>query len=112
MGALHSRAGELAGSLAGAGLTATTDIRRAVNKRPAVLVPPPAVDYTARLVTWRLVLLADSDVGDDKAWRDLDDLLTAVEAVLPVEQAEPGSYQLPAGSGACPAYIATTTTSL
>ena len=110
MGALRVRADELAGSLVGAGLKATTDT--ASIRRPGVLVPPPSVDYTTRTVTFRLALLSAQDAGTTKAWDELDDLLEAVEAVLPLDSAEPGSYALPTGGGSPPAYLATFTTSL
>jgi hypothetical protein len=93
-----------------AGIAATADPGWAANHRPCVLVPPPAIDYTRRLNTWRLVALAGKDHGDLDSLRQLDELVRAVVAVLPIEAADPGSYVLTGGGAAVPAYILRMTT--
>lgn len=102
---------ELVATLEGAGLRATVDVRNAVP--PCVLVPPPVRRYdlnTGYSVEWRLYALAPGP-GTSDAWLALDALLDALDDVLDVERAEPGSYTIPTADGALnvPAYIITAT---
>jgi hypothetical protein len=101
------RAAQLVEVLAAAGIPATVDPAAAVP--PVVLVPPPrrvydlAVGFTAE---WSLVALT-SPPGGVGAWRDLDDLVDAAAAALPVERAEPSAYQLAPDGPPHPAYLLT-----
>ena len=112
MGSLVDAAAQLAEQLVAAGVTATHDPAKAATHRPCVLVPPPAVDYSARTNTWRLVALAGKSHGDLAALRQLDQLVQDVVAAMPgyVETAEPGSYVLTGGADPVPAYILRITT--
>lgn len=99
------------------GIRATLDPAQATNMRPCVLIAPPVVDYAAGTyagpeLSWRLIVLANASTGTLAAWRQLDELLAALEAPLVavvVEKAEPAAYPL-SEAGTVPAYIATCTT--
>lgn len=107
-------AGELVTQLKAADINATRSVAEADALRPCVLVPPPTlgepVSYAGPTVTWRLVALAASPLGDAASWSELDELLDAVWDVLPCERAEPIAYQLPTGGDPLPAYAITVTT--
>lgn len=112
MGATYERATWLAAQLRGADLRATADVRNAVVNLPCVLVVPPARDFRAKLVTWRLVVLGHGP-GTAASWEAIDDQLDKLAAELPIESAEAGLYQLPNGDpGGVACYIATFTESL
>lgn len=109
MGSLVAAAQQLAGDLAAAGVPAVVDPAAAETRRPCVLVAPPAVDYVAQLNTWRLIALAGANAGTLLALEQLDELVQAVvEAGLPIEAADPGSYVL--AGDAVPAYVLRMTT--
>jgi len=113
MGAIFDRAEWLAAQLRDtAQLRATADVADVLGNLPCVLVPPPARDFRAKLITWRLVLLGHGP-GTAASWEAIDDLLDQVETELPIESAEAGLYQLPNGDpGGVACYIATFTESL
>lgn len=105
-------ADEVVAVLIAAEVPATRDVRDASANRPCVLVPPPIVDYRAGSTTWRLIALARDVLGSATSWEELDDLLERVNAVLPVERAEPVGYALPGLTGdttPLPAYAITMT---
>lgn len=105
-------ADRIVAALLAAGVPATRDVREASANRPCVLVPPPLVDYLAASTTWRLIALARDVLGSATSWEELDDLLERVNAVLPVERAEPVGYALPGLTGdttPLPAYAITMT---
>ena len=90
-----------------AGIRATTD--PAALNLPAVLVPPPrrvydlACGYTA---VWTIYALAPAPTGGDHVtWAALDELVDAIAATYPVEQAQPGAYVV--GTNAVPSYTVT-----
>jgi hypothetical protein len=95
-----------------AGIVATLDVTEVLGSAPCVLIPPPRWDDWqadgSPMFTWRLIAVSSQDVGNLDAWRELDDFVTAVSLVLPVELAEPIAYAFPAtGSGSRPAYALT-----
>lgn len=102
-----TRATELAQAIGGQGVRAVTEPRSAVP--PCVLVTPPARIYdlacgfTAR---WKIYALAPAPATAD-TWAALDQLLAAIESVLPIERAEPTSYTIQAGTEPVPAYVCT-----
>ena len=102
---------QLADQLRAAGVNATHVARELAGRLPGVLVPPPArvaFDVSdSTTCTWRLLLVA-STADEDTAWPQLDELLTAVEAVLPVEYAEPTRAAV-SGADPLPAYACTFT---
>lgn len=80
--------------LQAAGIRATTD-PGALNP-PSVLIPPPrrvydvACGYTQ---IWTVHAIVPAITGGDRvAWAQLDELLDALDAVLPIETAQPGAY--------------------
>lgn len=109
------QAAELVATLKAAGLKATRSAVEADALRPCVLVPPPTLGgphtYDGPTVTWRLVALAGSPLGDATSWQQLDELVDAVWDALPCERAEPFAYQLPTGGDPLPAYAITITES-
>lgn len=94
-------------------IPATADVRSAVAMLPCVLIPPPAIESTTmegRTYRWRLIVLAADASGSLHSWEQLDGLLDALWDALPVERADPISYNLPAaGSDPLPAYVVTLT---
>lgn len=106
---LTDQAAALAQQLVDAGVRATHDPTKAQTTRPCVLIAPPSYDYTQRLATWRVVCLASTDAPNLRAFEDLAALVDQVEAVLPVEQADPVQYPLASGS-TVPAYVLRVTT--
>ncbi len=104
----YDRAVALAAALVAGGVRATADPRSALP--PCVLVTPPVRRYDLNAgysVEWRLVCLAPAP-GTADTWVALDGLVDAVEELVDVELAEPGSYTLPVAEGASlPAYILT-----
>lgn len=106
MGSLVESAQGIAAQLRAAGIAATADPAWAATHRPCVLVAPPAMDYVARLNTWRLAILASHPAGTLAALEQLDQLLQLVVDVVNAEAADPGTYQLsPDAGGTVPAYI-------
>ncbi len=105
-------AAAIVAELTAVGVPATLDVREASANRPCVLVPPPLVDYRAASTTWRVIALARDVLVSAASWDELDDLLERVNAVLPVERAEPIGYALPGLTGdttPLPAYAITMT---
>jgi len=101
------RGSQLVEVLAAAGVPATVDPAAAVP--PVVLVPPPARVYDLAVgftATWTLVAIV-SPPGGIGAWHDLDALVDAAAAALPVERAEPTAYQLAPDGPPHPAYLLT-----
>ena len=91
-------------------LAAVCDVTDATGNLPCVLVPPPRLAFDlgdGATATWRLVALAADGTGSAIAWQQLDELVDAVAGLLPIELAEPTSYQLPNGADAVPAYVLT-----
>lgn len=76
-------------------LRAVVDVADALGNLPCVLIPPPRIDYTAKLIEWRLVVLGAG--AGAFGWESIDDQLTILFDELPLERAEPGVYQLPNG---------------
>jgi hypothetical protein len=87
----------------------TTDPDEAAGALPAVLIVPPAVDFTAHepVVTWSLKLLTSSTSAGVAAWEELDGMLAEVERILPVESATPGAYALSPEVPPVPCYSVT-----
>lgn len=106
------QARQLAQLLTDAGVPATHDPAVAAANRPIVLVAPPSVDYTRMATTWRLIALAGHDGGTLAALEQLDELVQGAvnQYDLPIEAADPGSYQITPDAGAVPAYIMRATT--
>jgi hypothetical protein len=96
--------------LTAGGVAATDDPAKAATRRPCVLVAPPSLDYRARLYVHRLVALSSHDHGSLPALEQLDQLVAATEALLPVETADPGAYALTPETGTVPAYVMRVTT--
>lgn len=111
MGTLSEHMTHQRDQLLGAEIQATTDPAWADTNRPCVLVAPPSIDYVDRSVTHRIIALSSHPAGTLAAVDQLDALVTAVEAVLNVESAEPISYPLTPAIGLVPAYLIRTTTS-
>lgn len=86
-------------------LLVTVDPRSATP--PCVLIAPPNVDHNGfcgqGLAEWALFALVPNP-GNADAWRALDELLAAVEDVLPIERHEFLSYTLAVDNPAVPAY--------
>ena len=108
MGALTTRATELADELNTLGVRAVSDPADALVNLPCVLVAPPRVDYRAKAITWRLLVLGPGP-GTLAGWTAVDTLLDALEAEVPLETAEPATYQLPNLGEPVACYIATYT---
>lgn len=89
--------------------TATADVRRAAGNGKAVLVQPPVRDYRVGSTTWTLVALAGRTAADLETFHILADLVDAVAAVSPIEEARPGFYQLTSDQPPVPAYLMTLT---
>lgn len=108
------RAAELVQELAAAGIKATRSVAAAAQQLPCVLIPPPTLGpgtYAGPTITWRLVALAANPLGDVDSWAQIDALVEQLMAALPVERAEPTSYQLPNSDHPLPAYFVTLTES-
>lgn len=102
---------ELRDQLLAADVPATIDPAWASTNRPCVLVTPPAIDWTARSLTWRLAALSAHGTGSLAALVELGDLIERVADVLDVEGADPASYALTPETGTVPAYLIRVTTS-
>lgn len=102
---------QLRDQLTAADVPATTDPSWANTNRPCVLVPPPAIDWTTRTLTWRLAALSAHPAGTAAAVVELGDLVERVADVLDVETADPASYALTPETGTVPAYLIRVTTS-
>jgi len=95
---------EIAATLTAAGVVATADPRSATP--PCVLVAPPrrtydlACGYSAR---WNLWALAPG-AGNTDAHKALDEMVDRLAELLPIEDAEPGSYVLSPDNPPFPAY--------
>lgn len=112
MAAIFDRAMFLAAGLIDAGVPCVVDVADAAGNVPCVLIPPPRVDFTAKELQWRVVVLGPGP-GTASSWQSIDDLLTLLAEQLPLETADPGLYVLPNGEpGGNAAYIATFTDSL
>ena len=90
-------AAAICAKLTGAGIRATTD-PGALNP-PAVLVVPPRRVYDTNCgytATWTLHAIAPNPTGFAAAntWAALDDLVDAIAAVYPLQEATPGAYVL------------------
>lgn len=103
----------LATKLTTAGVPAFTDVRKAAGNLPCVLIPPPRLAESllgdAVQITWQLYALAADGTGSEQAWAQLVTLVDGVCAELPVELAEPTSYQLTTDLTPVPAYRLTVT---
>lgn len=111
MGVVQERGRQIAAELWAAGVPATADPANALGLLPCVLVTPPSMEsrhYGGRVVTWRLLLLADS-ADPAQAWEELDGLLDAFSEHAPWERAEPATYVLPNGQDSTAAYAVTYT---
>lgn len=102
------------GELVDAGVPAVLDVRDVLGNVPCVLVPPPTWDDWqadgSPSFLWRLIVISSHPLGNLDAWRELDELVTAVANALPIERAEPIAYSLPTGGAPLPAYAVTLTT--
>jgi hypothetical protein len=103
---------EAVAKLAAGDVSVTADPAEAETNRPCVLVAPPTLDYATRTLTHRLIVLAGHDDPTLDAFAQLADLVDTVDAVLPVERAEPTTYPLTQSSGAVPAYLLTVTATI
>lgn len=107
---LETRAEQLRAELdAVAGITAVTDPAHLSANLPCVLVAPPTITWGtlsggASEVSWRIVVVG-SGLATLSAVRGLWELLELVSDVLPLESAEPGTYQVGTELVAC--YVAT-----
>lgn len=88
---------------------ATADVRTAAGNGRAVLVQPPVRDYRVGSTTWTLVALSGTSSADLDTFQTLADLVDAVAAVAPIEEARPGFYQLTSDQPPVPAYLMTLT---
>lgn len=104
---LTDRAEELAAEIEAedATITVVTDPAHVLANLPCVLVPPPRVDYVARTITWRLLVLAQGP-GTLAGFKALDELLEKLAAVVPLDSAEPNQVQLPNVGDPVAAYTA------
>jgi hypothetical protein len=107
---IRAEQAELVEQLTGAGIAATDDPARAETSRPCVLVTPPTVDYRACSSSWRLVALSSHPAGTLAAVEQLDQLVTEVAELLPLDTAEPASYSLTPATDPLPAYVLRLTT--
>lgn len=111
-----ARGREIAAQLSAAGIYATTDSQKITANLPGVLIAPPRIAENSlsggATITWRIVALAADGTGSELAWEQLDDLIAAVADELPIEVADPLSYQLPNDVPAVPAYVLTFTDSV
>lgn len=108
---LMTRAQELVDQLAAAGITAVRDPAHVSANLPCVLVAPPRVEWAAlggnaSAVRWRLLVLGPG-LATLAAVEAMAELLEAVSDVLPLESADPGTYQVGQELVAC--YVATYT---
>lgn len=94
------------------GVRSYADPAEATSNRPCVLLTPPATDYTQKLRTWSLKVLAGALTGGLDTWTELDALEDQVRTVLPVEASSPGTYQLSPDHPAVPCHVLTVRTSL
>jgi hypothetical protein len=91
------------------GITAVVDPAHVSANLPCVLVAPPRITY-GRLaggpseVLWRLIVLGPG-LATLSAVAAMTELLELVEEAVPVETAEPGTYQVGTELVAC--YVAT-----
>lgn len=108
MGSIVADAKQLADSIET--VRATHDPAVADANRPCVLVGPPRIDYTELTNSWVLYALASQPYGSLAALAELDALVQAVAAQLPVERAEPVTYALRPGANPVPAYALYVTT--
>lgn len=107
---LTDRAEELAAEIRAedATIQVVTDPAHVLANLPCVLVTPPRVDYVARAITWRLVVVAGGP-GTWAGFQALDQLLEKLAAVVPLDSAEPNQLQLPNVGDPVAAYTATYT---
>lgn len=108
-----ARGAQIAAELRAAGVNATHDPQQLAGQLPAVLVQAPRLDYVGAAMagptaSWRLLLVASTPNALD-AWTQLDELLEAVEAAIPVELAEPTAYPPDPASPPLPAFALTYT---
>ena len=95
---------EIAARLEGAGIAATCDPRGA--NPPCVLITPPQgnVDHMCGATgTWQLFALSPTTANLD-AWKALDEMVRAVEAVLSIEGWDFVAYSLSSDSPPLPSY--------
>lgn len=98
------RGAAIAGILTDAGIRATVDPRAATP--PCVLVTPPGKTYDIGCgftAQWSLIALVPG-VGNADAFKALDELETAVAAVLPVARSSLTQYALSPDNPPLPAY--------
>lgn len=105
-----ARGQQLAAQLRGDGISAVTDVGKALANLPCILVVPPRLEFDVgdgATATWKLMAIAADGTGSSTAWQQLDDLVAAATELLPIELAEPTSYQLGQGIDPLPAYALT-----
>lgn len=105
------RAGELVTMLLAATVPATLNPAGLLALAPAVLIGPPVLTlgtYAGPMLTWRLLAVAGGGALGATAWAQLDELVDQLWDLLPIERAEPTSFQHPNGD-AVPAYALTFT---
>lgn len=93
------------------GITAVVDPAHVSANLPCVLVAPPRITYGLLAggpseVAWRLIVLGPG-LATLSAVVAMTELLELVEEVVPIETAEPGTYQVGTELVAC--YVATFT---
>lgn len=106
-----ARAAQLAAQLRGAGIPSTHDAAAVAGLAPCVLIGPPRLAFDvgdSATASWRPLAIAATTVQLD-AWEQLDALVDAVAALLPVEAAEPSSWAPNPGADPVPAYALTLT---
>lgn len=111
MSTITDRAAQLALELNSAGMVAVVDPAHVSANLPCVLVAPPRVVWGrlaggASEVVWRLLVLGPG-LATLAAVESITEQLDQLSEVLPVETAEPGTYQVGQELVAC--YVATFT---
>lgn len=104
---------EVAADLTELELPATADPRAAStwNAGAVILVLPPTVDYTTRLVTWELAVLAPTQNTDLETTQKIAAVLEELQSKVPtIEEARPSSVLLARDLPRVPAYLARMTT--
>lgn|SRR5688572_14970751 len=104
-----SEAEEIEGLLTGVKVTADP---RIASTQAGVLVVPPVHEYTRKLTTWTLVVLAGRDANDLRTFEVLAEIVEKIEdAGIVLEEATPGSYAVTNTQPPLPAYLLRYTTS-
>jgi hypothetical protein len=95
------------------GLDVTADPRSASLRKAGILVAPPSHDFTQKLTTWTLVVLAGTDERGLRTFEILSDVAEILTDHLGpyVESLTPGTYALVSDQPPVPCILATLTES-